>query len=230
MAFDRQIYIDKVIEIINEMRTRLSDPAAATEDLAEGLAVAIEESLSTSSGGHVIQDKNGTNLPNRVTLQFKGGVNVTDDSVNSKTVVDIGGLSFTDLVSILQEGVNITLDIDTTNQTITINSDQPETDPIFSAWLASNPTSGTNTGDQVVDGVTITGTGTTANPFVAVGGELAKRFDYVSRNLYYRGTAPAGSLDDAPVWSSKKVEVLDNGSIENITEVTNYKWTERNLI
>jgi hypothetical protein len=80
------------------------------------------------------------------------------------------------------------------------------------------------------DGITITGTGTTADPFVAVGGELAKRFDYVSRNLYYRGTAPAGSLDDAPVWSSKKVEVLDNGTIDNITEVTNYKWTERNLI
>jgi hypothetical protein len=80
------------------------------------------------------------------------------------------------------------------------------------------------------DGVTITGTGTTADPFVAVGGELAKRFDYVSRNLYYRATAPAGSLENAPIWGIKKVEVLDNGSIENITEVTNYKWTERYLI
>jgi hypothetical protein len=80
------------------------------------------------------------------------------------------------------------------------------------------------------DGITITGTGTTADPFVAIGGELAKRFDYISRNLYYRANAPAGSLENAPVWNIKKIEVLNNGTIDNITEVTNYKYTERGLI
>ena len=62
------------------------------------------------------------------------------------------------------------------------------------------------------------------------GGELAKRFDYVSRNLYYRATAPAGSLENAPVWNIKKIEVLDNGTLDNIIIVNNYKWTERGLI
>ena len=39
------------------------------------------------------------------------------------------------------------------------------------AQIVAN-TSGTNTGDQVGDGVTITGSGTTDDPFVAVGGSI----------------------------------------------------------
>lgn len=56
----------------------------------------------------------------------------------------------------------------------------PETDPIFNASQAKNitaghistlgNTSGTNTGDQVGDGSTITGTGTALDPFVSAGG------------------------------------------------------------
>jgi hypothetical protein len=55
-----------------------------------------------------------------------------------------------------------------------------ETDPVFTASQAANidadditnlgNLSGTNTGDQVGDGVTITGSGTEADPFVSVGG------------------------------------------------------------
>lgn len=43
------------------------------------------------SGGHTIIDPNGNSLPQESGLQFTGGVTVTDDSVNGKTVVDISG-------------------------------------------------------------------------------------------------------------------------------------------
>lgn len=43
------------------------------------------------SGGHTIVNENGTDMPTEGKLQFKGGVTVTDDSVNGKTVVDISG-------------------------------------------------------------------------------------------------------------------------------------------
>ena len=43
------------------------------------------------SGGHTIIDENGNSLPQESGLQFTGGVTVTDDSVNGKTVVDISG-------------------------------------------------------------------------------------------------------------------------------------------
>lgn len=43
------------------------------------------------SGGHTIVNENGTDMPAEGKLQFTGGVTVTDDSVNGKTVVDISG-------------------------------------------------------------------------------------------------------------------------------------------
>lgn len=43
------------------------------------------------SGGHTIVNENGTDMPAEGKLQFTGGVAVTDDSVNGKTVVDISG-------------------------------------------------------------------------------------------------------------------------------------------
>ena len=43
------------------------------------------------SGGHTIIDPNGNSLPQESGLQFTGGVTVTDDSVNGKTVVNISG-------------------------------------------------------------------------------------------------------------------------------------------
>ena len=54
-------------------------------------------------------------------------VNITDNTIwhyvnNQWVQLGGSGLSFSDLVSILQEGDNVTLDIDNLNQTITINS------------------------------------------------------------------------------------------------------------
>lgn len=43
------------------------------------------------SGGHTIYDENGSAMTQRTGLEFKGNVQVTDDSVNNKTIVDILG-------------------------------------------------------------------------------------------------------------------------------------------
>lgn len=43
------------------------------------------------SGGHTIIDDSGNDMPQEAGLQFTGNVNVTDDSVNGKTIVDISG-------------------------------------------------------------------------------------------------------------------------------------------
>ncbi len=43
------------------------------------------------SGGHTIYDENGSAMTQRTGLEFKGKVQVTDDSVNDKTIVDILG-------------------------------------------------------------------------------------------------------------------------------------------
>lgn len=40
-------------------------------------------------GGHTIVDENGSDMASEPKLQFTGNVNVTDDSVNGKTIVDI---------------------------------------------------------------------------------------------------------------------------------------------
>ena len=43
------------------------------------------------SGGHTIYDKDGNALAQESGLQFTGSVNVTDDNVNGRTVVDVSG-------------------------------------------------------------------------------------------------------------------------------------------
>lgn len=43
------------------------------------------------SGGHTIVDSSGTEMTQRSKMQFTGAVNVSDDSVNGQTVVDIEG-------------------------------------------------------------------------------------------------------------------------------------------
>lgn len=42
----------------------------------------------SGGGGHIIMDSTGTELSQENVLQFKGGLSVTDDSTNGKTVVD----------------------------------------------------------------------------------------------------------------------------------------------
>jgi hypothetical protein len=51
----------------------------------------IEIESSGGGGGHVIIDEAGNPMPQRENLQFTGAVEVTDDIVNDKTVVEVTG-------------------------------------------------------------------------------------------------------------------------------------------
>lgn len=84
-------------EIGNRLRKR---PSTFTGTTAEWNAltssekeqyeiVNITDDYSPSSGGgHTIQDADGTDMSQRDTLQFKGGLRATDDSTNGKTIID----------------------------------------------------------------------------------------------------------------------------------------------
>ena len=113
------------------------------------------------------------------------------DAVSKKhdavTVTDSSEIDFTltgqDITASIIAGSVDVLKLDAGVQTSLGKADsalQVEADPVFTASQAFNidatditnlsNLSGTNTGDQVGDGTTITGTGTIADPFVAVGG------------------------------------------------------------
>lgn len=72
------------------------------------------------SGGHTIYDKDGNALAQESGLQFTGNVNVSDDSVNGRTVVDIlggGGNvygAFVDTDRVIQSSTTLTNDNSTT--------------------------------------------------------------------------------------------------------------------
>jgi len=64
------------------------------------------------TGGHTIIDENGTSMTARAGLQFIGGANVSDDSTNNKTVVDLasaGGIDgvFIDTDNVIQSATSI---------------------------------------------------------------------------------------------------------------------------
>lgn len=53
------------------------------------------------SGGHTIEDSTGTDMSSRSNLQFKGAAQVSDDSTNDRTVVDVPKMSSSDLSEIM---------------------------------------------------------------------------------------------------------------------------------
>lgn len=59
------------------------------------------------TGGHTIIDENGNSMTARAGLQFVGGANVSDDSINNKTIVDLasaGGIDggFIDTTNVIK--------------------------------------------------------------------------------------------------------------------------------
>jgi hypothetical protein len=78
-------------------------------------------------------------------------------------------------------------------------------------------TSGTNTGDQVADGVTITGAGTVEDPFVATatssGTEHEYDIDSVDTTTKYIGIAPLGTLTSATGWTVTKLVISSVGAV-----------------
>jgi hypothetical protein len=91
-----------------------------------------------------------------------------------------------------------------------------ESDPVFSAWLSANPTSGTNTGDQIGDGVTITGDGTSLNPFVVV---IPPDID---EKVKYDANDPAAGYIIDKIISGDGINVVEGtGANENKLEIIN---------
>ena len=65
------------------------------------------------TGGHTIIDENGNSMSARAGLQFVGGANVSDDSTNNKTIVDLasaGGIDgvFIDTGNVIKSATNFT--------------------------------------------------------------------------------------------------------------------------
>ena len=118
---DRAIYKQKIIDIVTEMKSRLTDPNnTATEDFAEGFTVALEEAgIVGLSFVEELPEEGVENILyiDKVLLKLAIWIN-SDWSIFTSG----SGLTFSELVNILQEGTNISLDVDFENETITINS------------------------------------------------------------------------------------------------------------
>ena len=65
----------------------------------------------SEGGGHTIENASGTALTQRDTLQFKGGLSVSDDSTNEKTVVELDKASANDLGGV-KVGSGLSIDND----------------------------------------------------------------------------------------------------------------------
>ena len=62
-----------------------------SSDWTETLVMDEVEQGGGGTGGHIIIDENGNSMSARAGLQFVGGANVSDDSTNNRTIVDISG-------------------------------------------------------------------------------------------------------------------------------------------
>ena len=134
---DRAIYKQKIIDIVTEMKSRLTDPNnTATEDFAEGFTVALETAgIISVSFVEELPDEGVENVlyVDKVLLRFAIWQDNDWDFFPSGE-----GLSFSDLVAILQDGTNVTLDVDTVAETITINAS--DWTQIQSDWNQTNNT------------------------------------------------------------------------------------------
>ena len=164
------------------------------------------------------------------------------------------GMTFTDLVAILQAGTNVTLDVDTVAETITINSsdwiqiqsDWNQTDNTQVDYIKNKPTefppsAHTHSDTEVNLTETYTGnlSGATtqkdANDILDAlvgggGGVFIRRSFFTPPFTSYRGFAPESSLETDAVWTVTKTVENENGTIFSNEQVFNHKWTEINTI
>ena len=83
-----------------------------TFDSTKWTSVVVTDEMGSGgggTGGHTIIDENGTSMTARAGLQFVGGANVSDDSINNKTIVDLasaGGIDgvFIDTSNVITSG------------------------------------------------------------------------------------------------------------------------------
>lgn len=75
------------------------------------------------TGGHTIIDENGNSMTARAGLQFVGGANVSDDSTNNKTIVDLASAGGIDGVFIDTENVIVATTVFTTDLSYTAIED-----------------------------------------------------------------------------------------------------------
>ena len=76
---------------LNLGKPEVTDPFGNFRQLFNDNMDILDNGGGGGSGGHTIVNPSGTDMPAEGKLQFTGGVTVTDDSVNGKTVVDISG-------------------------------------------------------------------------------------------------------------------------------------------
>lgn len=96
----------------------------------------IDANLGGGGSKHTIVDENGQALPNRTYLEFTGGVQVTDDALNNKTVVDItgGGGGSSTLAGL----TDVNLQTPADGQVLTYDNASQK-------WINANPSGGSGT-------------------------------------------------------------------------------------
>jgi hypothetical protein len=115
----------------------------------------------------------------------------------------------------------------------------PETDPVFTAWLGTNPLSGfattlevsqkqdtlvSGTNIKTINGESILGSG---NILVSAGGERRHDFD---SGYSYCGTAPLGSLESQEIWTIKRLTIPTSGENIVVEEASLVRWTDRLIV
>lgn len=242
---DRAIYKQKIIDIVTEMKSRLTDPNnTATEDFAEGFTLALEAAGITSSLSFVdeLPDEGVENIlyVDRLLLRFAIWQDDDWDFFSSGVAQIQVDWNQTD---------NTAVDFIKNKPTIPesqIQSDWNQTDNTQVDFIKNKPTTlppSAHTQLDLTIELTETYTGnlsgaTTqkqANDILdsLVGGAVAliRLSDYISADRKsYLAFAPTGSQETDAVWTITKRVGSDDGTIVSNVRYFNKRWTERGLL
>lgn len=183
------------------------------------------------SGGHTIVDPNGSDMPAEGKLQFTGNVNVTDDSVNGKTVVDIpassgsghtiidqNGVSMTQRSGLQIIGANVTDDAVNNKTVVTVTGgggiNYSTTEQVIGTWYDNKPLYG----KLIVYTPPSTISGTVTIESIASG----KIMQVVGGTAYNSNDNRGYALPDVRTNGGTKI-TYDNGDV--ILEIMNDSWS-----